>query len=344
MKAVILCAGEGTRLRPLTWAQPKALLPVANKPLIAYAIESLRAAGCREIGVVSSPGQRAAMAALGDGARWQVRLTHLTQTGPKGIAAAMLAAREFLGDDPFAVYLGDNLLEGTLAPAMARFGRGDAAALLLLKEVADPRAFGVALLDGERVTQVVEKPADPLSNSAICGVYLFSPAVWDAIAGLAPSARGELEITDAIAALIGGGHLVVGQPLEGWWHDIGTLAGYLAANRDLLARLPAGRGRGVTVLNSRLEGPVSLGAGAVVERSVVIGPCAIGPGCVLRDARVGPYASLGAGTHVEGATVAESVVLAGARIAHVPWPLTGTVVGPDAVLMGGPGAPGRGRE
>lgn len=343
MKAVIPCAGGGTRLRPLTGLQPKALLPVANKPVIEYAIACLRDAGCREIGVVSNPEQRAAMAAaLGDGSRWQVHLSHLTQTRGRGIAAALLAARPFLGSAPFATFLGDNLLEGGLAPAVARFARGDAAALLLLKEVADPRPFGVALLEGERITGVVEKPSVPNSRLAICGVYLFTPAVWGAIANLRPSARGELEITDAVAALIGAGETVVGHPLVGWWHDMGTWPGYLAANRAVLGALPAAPPPAFP--GNRLTGPVQVGAGTVLAQCQITGPAVVGRDCILRRVEVGPYTSIGDGAVLEGVQVAESVILPGAHLAHLPWALRGAVVGPGSLLLTAaePGRPAEG--
>lgn len=339
MKAVILCAGGGTRLRPLTLTQPKALLPVANNPLIEYAIANLRDAGCDDIGIVSSPVHMSAMiAALGDGAAWQVQITHVCQTEPRGVAAAVLTARDFLGDDPFIVYLGDNLMEASLTPAVAHFHRSEAAALLLLKEVPNPQAFGVARLDGGRVTQVVEKPPQPDSSLAICGVYGFTPVIWEEMAALTPSGRGELEITDAIAGLIRRGRLVTGLPLTGWWHDMGSWDGYLAANRSLLAQIRSERDPTARVSVSRVEGPVRLGPGAVVENSVVYGPAIIGDNCVLRDATIGPYVSLGAGTRVDQTAVTDSIVLPGAHLAHVPWPVRLSVIGASSVLQVAPAA------
>lgn len=339
MKAVILCAGEGKRLQPLTSLQPKALLPVANKPVIEYALENLRDAGCDQIGIVSNPSQVSAMAAaLGDGARWRVRLEHLVQAEGKGIAAALRAAREFLGAEPFAAYLGDNLLVAALAPAADRFRQGDCAALLLLKEVPDPRAFGVAVLDGERVTAVVEKPAVPPSRMAICGVYFFTPAVWAAIARLQPSVRGELEITDAIAGLIRGATPVVGRPLAGGWHDIGSWGGYLAANRAVLATLPADPAAAAAPAGCTLAGPVRVGPGAVLERCRIRGPAVIGEGCVVRDASLGPFACLGAGVRLEGMAVSHSVLLPDAHLVRLPGLLRDAVVGPGAVLLAEPGA------
>lgn len=339
VRAIVLCAGEGTRLRPLTHTQPKSMLPVANRPVLHWICSSLAQAGVVEIAIVLSPGQSMVPSQLGDGRELGVHLHYCYQTGPRGIAGAMLAARDFVAGAPFMVHLGDNLTGSPLAPLVDRFQTGTADGLLALRPVPDPRAFGVAMLDGERIMAVEEKPAQPRSNLAITGIYLFQPPIWDAIGQIVPSCRGELEITDAIALMLRDGRKVLGHQLESWWCDMGSVDGWLSANREVLDRLPGEVASGALVQSSRLEGRVRLGPGAVVDSSVIRGPAVIGAGCVIRHAYVGPYTAVGDGSRVIDAAVEHSILLQNATVEGVPRRLTDCILGRE-VIIGARGAEG----
>jgi glucose-1-phosphate thymidylyltransferase len=239
MKALILAGGAGTRLRPITHTRAKQLVPVANKPILFYGIEAMVAAGITEIGVIVGDTRDEVMEALGDGGRFGATITYVPQDAPLGLAHCVLIARDFLGDDDFVMYLGDNLLEQDLAAFVAAFeaargGDEPPAAQILLKRVPDPHRFGIATLDADgHVVALIEKPADPPSDLALVGVYLFTPRVHDAVAAIEPSPRGELEITDAIQWLVDQGERVRCELLTGWWIDTGKLTPPLEANRLL---------------------------------------------------------------------------------------------------------------
>jgi len=303
MKAIILCAGEGSRLRPLTHTGAKHLIPVANKPVVHYVIEDLIRVGIEQIGVVVSPNvERAFKRALEDGSRWGISIDYIIQEQPKGLAHAAACARDFIGQDPFVMTLGDNLLEHGMSRYVERFKQGDVNAMVLLHEVDDPSSFGVAKLQGDRIVQLVEKPKDPPSNLAIVGVYLFDHHIFEAIAKIKPSWRGELEITDAMQQLIHDGHVVAPALVEGWWHDVGKPHDMLEANRLLLenierclegdldeATIVRGRVRvekDAVIRNSELRGPLIIGAGVRIENSF-IGPfTAIDRQCKVLDSEI----------------------------------------------------------
>lgn len=320
MKALVLCGGAGSRLRPLTHTSAKQLVPVANKPVLFYGLEAMAEAGIRDVGIIVGDTRAEIMAAVGDGSAWGLRITYLVQEAPLGLAHCVLVAREFLSDDDFVMYLGDNLLEDRLADMVAAFeaGRGELegapAAQILLRKVDDPRQFGVAELDAAgQVVRLIEKPVDPPSDLALVGVYLFDPRVHEAVRAIQPSARGELEITDAIQWLIDHGHRVTAKELHGWWIDTGKKDPLLEANRLLLERLPMRIDGSVDAVSS-VEGRVVVEAGASLERSTVRGPAIIGAGTRIVDSFVGPFTAIGQRCEVVRSEIDHSVVLEGSRI------------------------------
>jgi glucose-1-phosphate thymidylyltransferase len=331
MKGLILAGGAGTRLRPITHTSAKQLVPIANKPILVYVVEAMAGAGIKEIGVVVSPESGAEIeAALGDGSRFGVELTFVPQAQPLGLAHCVLVAEPFLGDDDFVMYLGDNMLQQDLRPLVDRFvGEQERqpaldetdvrrpAAQILLAHVDDPRQFGVAEVDvNGTVIRLVEKPVDPPSDLALAGVYIFDRHVHEAVRSIAPSARGELEITDAIQWLIDRGHRVEHEVLQGWWIDTGKKDPLLHCNRLVLDTIEP-RIDGEIDEASRVEGRVIVEAGARLESSVVRGPAIIGAGTHLVDTYVGPYTAIGAGCELRDAEIEHSVVLERSRIVGV---------------------------
>jgi glucose-1-phosphate thymidylyltransferase len=320
VKALMLCGGAGSRLRPLTHTSAKQLVPVANKPILFYGLEAMAEAGIVEVGMIVGDTAAEVMAAVGDGSRWGLRVTYLPQDAPLGLAHCVLIAREFLGDDDFVMYLGDNLLEDRVADVVQAFEserarlEGAPAALILLRKVEDPRQFGVAELDAAgHVVRLVEKPADPPSDLALVGVYLFDKRVHEAVAAIEPSARGELEITDAIQWLVDAGHRVTARELQGWWLDTGKKDPLLEANRILLERIDT-RIEGSVDEGSSVEGRVVLEPGARLVRSTVRGPAVIGAGATITDSFIGPFTAIGDGCEVRGSEIDHSVFLEGCRI------------------------------
>jgi glucose-1-phosphate thymidylyltransferase len=330
MKGLILAGGAGTRLRPITHTSAKQLVPIANKPILFYVVEQLAAAGIKEIGVIVGDTADEIEQVLGDGSRLGVEVTYIAQPEPLGLAHCVLIARDFLGDDDFVVYLGDNMLQQDLKAIVDSFeakrtaqlalhepGAHPPVAQILLAHVDDPRQFGVVALDGNgRIVRLVEKPADPPSDLALAGVYLFDKTVHDAVRAIEPSARGELEITDAIQWLLDQGHSVTHEILEGWWIDTGKKDPLLHCNRLVLDTITA-RIDGTVDNRSRVEGRVVIEAGARLERSVVRGPAIIGAGTVLVDTYVGPYTSIGDDCELRDAEIEHSVVLERSRIVGV---------------------------
>jgi glucose-1-phosphate thymidylyltransferase len=336
MKALILAGGAGTRLRPITYTSAKQLVPVANTPILFYGIEAIVAAGITDIGVIVGDTAFEVMEAVGDGRRWGASVTYIPQDAPLGLAHCVLIAADFLAGDPFVMYLGDNLLEQDLARFVQAFttaqgGTDPPSAQILLKAVPDPQRFGVAELDrGGRVTRLVEKPVEPPSDLALVGVYLFDASVHEAVRSIQPSARGELEITDAIQWLVDHGHSVRAELLTGWWIDTGKLTPLLEANRLLLERIEHAV-NGKIDDASVLAGRVRLDAGAQVISSQIRGPVVIGAGARIVDSYIGPFTSIGPGCEVVGSEVEHSVLLERARVVDVPR-LTDSLIGRDAVI------------
>jgi glucose-1-phosphate thymidylyltransferase len=317
MKALVLAGGAGTRLRPITHTSAKQLVPVANKPILFYGLEQIRRAGITDVGIVVGDTRAEIEAAVGDGAAFDIRTTFIHQAQPLGLAHAVLTAADFLGDDDFVLFLGDNLIEGGIEHLVEAFESERPAAQLLLKQVPDPSRFGVAVLGaGDRIEQLIEKPPDPPSDLALVGVYLFTSAILEAARSIEPSGRGELEITDAIQHLISSGHDVRASRVEGWWLDTGKKDELLDANRIVLGTIER-RIEGEVDEGSSVVGDVVVEAGARITRSLVRGPAIIGAGAVIEDGFVGSFTSVGEGCRVERSEVEYSVLLAGSQVRDV---------------------------
>lgn len=338
LKGLILSGGAGTRLRPITHTSAKQLVPVANKPVLFYGIEALVDAGVTEIGIVIAPRTGDEIqAAVGDGSSLGANVTYILQAEPLGLAHAVLTAAEFIGSEPFVMYLGDNLLRDGIAELVAAFRASEPDALILLTPVEDPSSYGVAELDGERVVRMVEKPEDPPSDLALVGVYMFSPRVLDAARELAPSARGELEITDAIQRLIDDDLKVEYQRVNGWWKDTGQLEDILEANRLVLEEIePAIDGE---LVDSRVEGRVVIEEGARLERSLVRGPAIIGSGSRISDAYIGPYTAIASDVTVSYSEIEHSILLSGSSVSDLGARMEASLLGRDVRLQGGNGLP-----
>jgi glucose-1-phosphate thymidylyltransferase len=330
VKGLVLSGGAGTRLRPITHTSAKQLVPVANKPVLFYGLEAMRAAGIDDVGIVVGETRAEIEAAVGDGSRFGLHVTYLPQEAPLGLAHAVLIAEEFLGDSSFVMYLGDNLLKEGIAPFVRDFERSEPDALILLQRVKDPSAYGIAELQDGRVVQLVEKPEHPRSDLALVGVYLFTPAVFESVKAITPSSRGELEITDAIQHMIDRGLRVEPHTVTGWWKDTGKLEDMLEANRLILGTIESDvRGE---VIESTLEGAVQLGEGSLLERCTVRGPVVIGAGCRLSDTFVGPYTAISDGVVVEHAEIEHSIILENSRICRLGARMADSLIGRDCVI------------
>jgi glucose-1-phosphate thymidylyltransferase len=338
MKGLILSGGKGTRLRPITHTSAKQLVPVANKPVLFYGLEALAAAGIREIGMVVGDTQAEIRAAVGDGSPWGVRVTYIEQDAPRGLAHAVLISEPFLGDEPFVMYLGDNLLKHSISRFVEEFDRDKPAAQILLARVPDPQLFGVAELDGSRVVRLVEKPKKPTSDLALVGVYMFSKAVFDSVKRIRPSFRNELEITEAIQDLIDRGLDVRPHIVEGWWKDTGKLEDMLEANRLILDTLE--RRIDATVdAESRVEGKVVILPGTIIERSIIRGPVIIGANARISGAYIGPFTSIGDAVEVRDTEIEHSIVLEGAKITDLGTRIEDSLIGRNVRILRQPVRP-----
>jgi glucose-1-phosphate thymidylyltransferase len=331
LKGLILSGGRGTRLRPITHTSAKQLVPVANKPVLFYGIEAMAQAGIRDVGIIIAPetGDEIRSAA-GDGSGFGVRLQYIIQDEPLGLAHAVLTAEKFLGDSPFVMYLGDNLLQGGIEDLVDAFRGNEPDALILLTPVPDPENYGVAELSDGTVKKLVEKPASPKTDLALVGVYMFTACVHDAARAIEPSGRGELEITDAIQHLVDGGMRVEPHIVRGWWKDTGRLEDLLAANQlvlDTIDRRVDGE-----LVDSQVDGRVVIEATARLERCAVRGPAVIGAGARLTDCYVGPYTAVGEGCSIENAEVEHSILLAGASVRDLAGRMESSLLGRNVVI------------
>ncbi len=326
MKGLILAGGKGTRLRPLTHTSAKQLVPVANKPVLFYGIESIAAAGITDIGIVVGDTREEVKAAVGDGTKFGVKVTYIEQDAPRGLAHAVLISEKFLAGDSFVMYLGDNLIASGISSLVDEYRRLQCNSQILLARVPNPSSFGVAELDGGKVVRLSEKPPEPKSDLALVGVYMFDPTVFEAVHAIRPSNRNELEITDAIQWLVDHGRSVHPHLVTGWWKDTGKVEDMLEANRIILdtfqPKVPAGLDPG-----SRVEGKVVFEGGATLANAVVRGPCVIGRGAVIDNAYVGPYTAIGAGCRIVNCEIENSIVWEQSEIRDIPVRIADSLIG-----------------
>lgn len=331
LKGLILSGGEGTRLRPITHTSAKQLVPVANKPILFYGLEALRDAGLRDIGIIVGDTEEEIREAVGDGSRWGVRITYIRQEAPLGLAHAVLTAADFLGDTPFVMYLGDNLIKEGITAFVEEFRSKEVDALILLAHVVDPQRFGVARLEGSRVVELVEKPKDPPSDLALVGAYMFRPVILEAARAIKPSWRNELEITDAIQHLINHGYRVEAHIIKGWWKDTGRLEDLLEANRMVLEDLEP-RCDGEVDGESRVLGRVVVEEGAEIIRSTLRGPSIIGRGSRIVDSYIGPFTSIYYEVTVEGSELEHSIIMENSVIRNIPGRIEDSLIGKNVEI------------
>jgi glucose-1-phosphate thymidylyltransferase len=326
MKALILSGGEGTRLRPITHTSAKQLVPIANKPILFYGLESVSACGIKEIGMIVGQTRNEIMEACGDGSRWGVRITYIEQEAPLGLAHAVKISKDFLGNDPFVMYLGDNLIKDGILPFVEEFKSKRPNALILLAEVDSPERFGVAELKNGKVVRLVEKPKSPPSNLALVGVYIFDKTIFSAIDGIRPSWRGELEITDAIQGLIDRGLDVHPHKITGWWKDTGRLEDILEANRILLDGLDP-KVLGDVDRDSRIYGKVRVEQSARIINSTIRGPVIIGEDTRVINSYIGPFTSIYHHVLIENSEIEHSIILECSSIQGIGGRIEDSLIG-----------------
>ncbi|MEV6164080.1 glucose-1-phosphate thymidylyltransferase [Streptomyces sp. NPDC052052] len=339
MKALVLSGGAGTRLRPITHTSAKQLVPVANKPVLFYGLEAISEAGITEVGIIVGDTAQEIREAVGDGSRFGVEVTYIPQDEPLGLAHAVLIAREFLGDDDFVMYLGDNFIVGGITGLVEEFRSDRPDAQILLTQVPNPTSFGVAELDAEgRVASLEEKPKEPKSDLALVGVYLFTPAIHEAVRSIEPSWRGELEITHAIQWLIDQRRDVRSTTIRGYWKDTGNVTDMLEVNRTVLETIEPSCEEAEVDENSEIIGRVRIEAGAKVSGSRIVGPAVIGARSVISGAYVGPFTSVAEDCRIEDSEIEYSIVLRGASVAGVRR-VEASLIGHDVEVTPAPRSP-----
>ncbi|WP_406119090.1 glucose-1-phosphate thymidylyltransferase [Streptomyces sp. NBC_00989] len=338
MKALVLSGGTGSRLRPITHTSAKQLVPVANKAVLFYGLESLADAGITEVGIIVGDTAAEIEEAVGDGSKFGLQITYIPQDRPLGLAHAVLIAREYLGDDDFVMYLGDNFIVGGITGLVEGFQANKPDAQILLTHVPDPRSFGVAeLSESGQVIGLEEKPEHPKSDLALVGVYLFTPAIHDAVRAIKPSWRGELEITHAIQQLIDDGADVRSSVIHGYWKDTGNVVDMLEVNRTVLESMDR-RIDGEVDDVSETIGRVVIEKGARIERSRIVGPVIIGAGTVVSDSYVGPFTSVAENCSITDSELEFSIVLQDSSIAGVGR-IESSLIGKHVEVTPAPGVP-----
>ena len=334
MKGLILSGGKGSRLRPFTYTSAKQLVPIANKPVLFYTIEQLVESGITDIAIVVGDTADQIRAAVGDGSAFGASVEYIQQDAPLGIAHAVKIARDYMGETPFVLYLGDNFLLGGVKPFVDSFRENGANCQILLHPVKNPQAFGIAELVDGRVTRIVEKPASPQSNLAVIGVYMFDEHVFEAVERIKPSARGELEITDTIQYFIDNGLDVRAELLDRYWIDTGKMDDILEANRMVLQSLSPSNRRQVDE-RTRVYEPVILEKGVNVVNSVLRGPLVIGEETEIIDSYVGPFTTIDHHCRLKGVRVEGSIILENTSIEDIHWPIDRSLIGRHVKLRGG---------
>lgn len=335
MKALVLCGGSGTRLRPITHTMAKQLVPIANKPVLYYGLEAIKAAGVDDVGIVVGETSKEIMQAVGDGLPWGLNVQYITQEQPMGLAHAVLVSESYIDGDDFVMYLGDNLIKDGIKSCIDEFRQNKPNSQILLARVPEPQRFGVAELAGGKVVRLVEKPEKPASDLALVGVYMFDSNIMDACKAIKPSNRGELEITDAIQWLIDQGKTVDPHVIDGWWKDTGRLDDMLEANRIMLETLEP-RVEGHVDSESRIHGMVIVEKGAEIISSTIRGPAIIGEGTKIVNSFIGPYTSIYFGVKITDSEIEHSIVLENSTIAGMPGRIEDSLIGQNVEVARSP--------
>ncbi len=338
MKGLILSGGKGTRLRPLTFTQAKQLVPVANKPVLFYGIEAMKEAGIREIGIVVGDTKDEIKEAVGEGSRWDVRISYIEQEAPLGLAHAVKISEEFLGKEPFVMYLGDNILKSGIKSLVEKFEKEKPNSLILLTPVPNAQMFGVAELKDGKVVRLVEKPKEPRSNLALVGVYMFDDNIFEAVNAIKPSWRNELEITDAIQYLVDHGYKVHPHLVTGWWKDTGKIEDILEANRLILESIE-GKMEGEVDEASRINGQVIVEKGTLIKCSIIRGPAIIGKNCEIVDSYIGPFTSIQRDCRIIRTELEHSIVLEKSEIQDVGGRIDESLIGREVKIFKCPPKP-----
>jgi glucose-1-phosphate thymidylyltransferase len=338
VKALIASGGRGTRLRPITHTQNKHLIPIANKPILHYAIEAVVEAGIREVAIVVNADSNEVPLAIGDGSRWGIAITYIPQQEPGGLAQVVALAEKFMGKDRFIFYLGDNMVVGGVKQFISEFEREGCDCHLTISKVKDPERFGVPELRNGKIVSIEEKPQKPKSSFAVAGIYMYNHRIFEAVKAIAPSARGELEISDAHQYLLDHGCTVGYSEITGWWKDTGKPTDLLEANRLILDNI-VGELKGEIDDRSAVAGNVVLEKGARIINSVVRGPAIIGEGCLIEDAYVGPFSSIGNRTIIRKSEVEYSIILRDCKIDSVRIRVEGSILGNDVEIVEATGKP-----
>jgi glucose-1-phosphate thymidylyltransferase len=338
LKALIASGGRGTRLRPITHTQNKHLIPIANKPILYYAIEAAADAGIKEIGIVHNADSQEVPQYIGDGSKWGVKITYIPQVTPGGLAQVVQLAEKFIAGEKFIFYLGDNMLVGGVKRFVDEFEKSGCNCYLTLSKVHDPERFGVPEIRDGKIVRVEEKPKQPKSNYAVAGIYLYDHHIFEAVKSLKPSARGELEISDAHTLLIERGLKVGYTEITGWWKDTGKPTDLLEANRLILDNI-APRNDGTVDKQSELAGRVVIEEGARIINSKIRGPVIIGKNCVIENSYIGPFTSIGDRTEVRNSEIEYSIVLRDCKVTSVGIRIEGSILGNDVEVVEAVGKP-----
>lgn len=338
MKGLILSGGKGTRLFPLTYTNAKQLIPVANKPVLIRVIEAIRDAGVDDIGIVIGDTGPVIRAEIGDGSRWNVNITYIPQDQPKGLAHAVKISRDFLGDQRFVMFLGDNVLQGGISPLLKKFATSDYNAQIVLTHVKEPQHYGVAEIEDGHIKRLIEKPKEPLSNLALVGIYMFDHHIFDAVEAIKPSWRGELEITDAIQYMVEQNYVVHPYIHKGWWIDTGKPIDMLAANSLVLQELEPSI-EGTVDSDSEIEGQVIIESGAEIINSRLRGPLIIGKDTRIVNSYVGPFTSIYHDCLLQNSEIAHCIVLEHTRIMDIPVRIEDSLIGRNVEVTLSPGKP-----
>lgn len=338
MKALIASGGRGTRLRPITHTQNKHLIPIANKPILYYAIEAAAEAGIKEVGIVHNADSREVPEFIGSGSKWGINITYIPQERPGGLAQVVQLAEHFIGRDKFVFYLGDNMVVGGIKRFIDEFEKSGCNCFLTLAHVKDPERFGVPEVNNGKIVRVEEKPKLPKSRFAVAGIYLYDHHIFEAVRSLKPSPRGELEISDAHQFLIDQGYKVGYTEITGWWKDTGKPSDLLEANRLILDNLLP-QIAGEVDAHSDVAGKVVIGKGTKVINSKVRGPAIVGEHCVIENSYIGPFSSIGDRTEVRNSEVEYSIILRDCRILSVGIRIEGSILGNDVEVVEANGKP-----